>query len=249
MHELGAVLRAAREAQGLSIEDLYAKTKIRPHIIAAIEAGEFESVSVGAVYLRGFIRTLSEELGVAYTHLPLPEAATLAAPANSPSVNYRRVTVIPWRRWVGALIMLAAFVSAGLYYAYWSSPPVTPTEPAPEATLPPPEPPQTAPLPDPPPPPSPAWVLRQSEGIRDVYAVRQWPMELIVRVRTESCWLSVTIDGERFSQTLTAGAEMTFRASKSVNLRLGKARVVDLVINGSPLPALTGDVREFTFVP
>ncbi len=74
-------------------------------------------------------------------------------------------------------------------------------------------------------------------------------MELIVRVRTESCWLSVTIDGERFSQTLTAGAEMTFRASKSVNLRLGKARVVDLVINGSPLPALTGDVREFTFVP
>lgn len=248
VREVGATLRAAREARGLSVEDLYAKTKIRPHIIAAIEAGEFESVSGGAVYLRGFVRTLSEELGVDYAHLSWPEVDVLRASAASPGTTYRRVIVVPWRRWVGVLIMLAAFVSAGLYYAYWSARPVPTPETEPEVTLPPPVQPATPTLPEPPSSPSPVWVFRESEGIRNVYEVSTWPMELTVRVRTESCWLSVNIDGVGSSVTLNAGESRTFRANDSLSLRLGRARVVDIAANGVSLPVQTGDVREYAFV-
>lgn len=248
VQEIGLMLRAAREAKDMSIEALYVKTKIRPHIIMAIEAGEFERVSVGSVYLHGFIRTLSNELGVDYTHLPWPEAATLTSPDDLPSVTRERIVHVPWRRWIGALIMLVALISAGLFYLYWSSPPLPPSERVPEATLPPVEQPVTPTLPDPLLPPLPVWVLRQSEGIHDLYEVKEWPMELTVRVRTESCWLAVTIDGVRTSQTLTAGNSATFRANQSMSLRLGRARVVDIVLNGSPLPAQTGHVRDYTFV-
>lgn len=248
MQEIGAVLKAAREAKGMSIEDLYMKTKIRPHIIAAIEAGEFERAAVGAVYLRGFIRTLSDELGVDFSQLPLSATATLTASTNAPAVTYRRVPPVPWRRWAGVAIMLTALFGAGLYYVYWTSPPSPPPLPPPEVTLPPTAPPETPTPPPPPTPPAPAWTLRESVGIRDVIEVREWPLELVVRVRTESCWLSVNVDGERSSMTLMTGEARTFRAAERIELRLGRARVVDMVVNGSRLPAQTQDVREYAFV-
>jgi len=246
VEEIGVVLKAAREAKGLSVEDLYMKTKIRPHIIEAIEAGEFERVAVGAVYLRGFVRTLREELGVDSTQLPLSTAATLTVSTAAPFIASRRARDVPWRRWAGVTIMLAALFSAGLYYAYWTSTPMPPAAPAPDVTLPPPVQP-VPPIPAPPPPP-PAWTLRASVGNRDVIEVREWPLELVVRVRTESCWLSVTVDGQRNSLTLTAKEARTFRAGESIALRLGKARVVDILVNGSLLPTPTGDVREYEFV-
>ena len=247
MEGIGVVLKAAREAKGLSVEDLYLKTKIRPHIIVAIEAGEFERVAVGAVYLRGFIRTLLLELGVDSAQLPLSTAATLTASTAAPFIASRRVRDVSWRRWAGVAIMLVALFSAGLYYAYWTSPPLPPTTPAPEGTLPPPVQP-VPPIPALPPSPPPAWTLRESVGNRDVIEVREWPLDLVVRVRTESCWLSITVDGQRNSLTLTARETKTFRAGERIALRLGKARVVDILVNGSLLPAPTGDVREYEFV-
>jgi hypothetical protein len=242
------MLKAAREAKGMTIEDLYLKTKIRPHIIAAIEAGEFERITVGAVYLRGFIRTLSDELGVDSAKLPLSAAATPTASADAPAGTYRRVRPVPWRRWAGVAIMLTALLGAGLYYAYRTSPPLPPPEQPPQVTLPPTVSPETPTPEDPPTPPLPAWTLRESVGIRDVIEVRAWPLELVVRVRTESCWLSVNVDGERSSMTLMTGEARTFRANERIDLRLGRARVVDIVVNGSLLPAQTGDVREYAFV-
>ena len=69
MIELGNRIRSAREEQGLSIEDMHVRTKIRPKSIEAIEEGNFEAISGGNVYVKGFIKTLAEELGLDYHEL------------------------------------------------------------------------------------------------------------------------------------------------------------------------------------
>lgn len=60
---IGPVLRAARERIRLSIDELSERTRIRPHVIAAIEVDDFEPCG-GDVYARGHLGTLSRALGV-----------------------------------------------------------------------------------------------------------------------------------------------------------------------------------------
>jgi cytoskeletal protein RodZ len=54
MHELGAVLRKAREAKGMTLEDIQNQTKISRRYLEAIEEGDFTLIP-GEVYLKGFI--------------------------------------------------------------------------------------------------------------------------------------------------------------------------------------------------
>ena len=61
MRKLGAQLRALREAQGLSYEDVAAVTHVRPHVIKSMENGTIEE-TVPPVYARGFMKTYCEYL-------------------------------------------------------------------------------------------------------------------------------------------------------------------------------------------
>lgn len=63
MSQLGELLRQRREKQGMTLEALQARTKIRIKYLEAIEAGEF-AVIPGEVYLRGFIRNIATELSL-----------------------------------------------------------------------------------------------------------------------------------------------------------------------------------------
>ncbi len=60
---VGRQLTAARERIGISIESLAERTRIRPHVIEAIERDDFDSCG-GDFYARGHLRTLSRVLGV-----------------------------------------------------------------------------------------------------------------------------------------------------------------------------------------
>lgn len=61
--QLGEFLRQRREALGITLEELQTRTKIRIKYLEAIEAGDFEVIP-GEVYLRGFIRSVANELGI-----------------------------------------------------------------------------------------------------------------------------------------------------------------------------------------
>lgn len=63
MSQLGTFLREKREAQGITLEELQARTKIRIRYLEAIEAGDFAAIP-GEVYLRGFIRSIARELDI-----------------------------------------------------------------------------------------------------------------------------------------------------------------------------------------
>lgn len=60
---LGAYLRRCREARGLSVDDVSAATRIVPRLLRALEDDRLEGLSA-SVYVRGFIRTYCDQVGV-----------------------------------------------------------------------------------------------------------------------------------------------------------------------------------------
>jgi hypothetical protein len=60
---LGAALRAAREAAGLTVEDISADTRIRGTLIRDLESDRYES-SGAPVYARGHVRAITHTIGV-----------------------------------------------------------------------------------------------------------------------------------------------------------------------------------------
>jgi ribosome-binding protein aMBF1 (putative translation factor) len=65
---IGPQVTAARERLGLSVDELADRTRIRPHVIEAIEVDDFGACG-GDFYARGHLRTLARVLGVDVTPL------------------------------------------------------------------------------------------------------------------------------------------------------------------------------------
>ena len=63
MFEIGNSLREARERQGLGYPEIELATKIRARYIRALEEEDFTSIP-GDAYIRGFLRTYAEYLGL-----------------------------------------------------------------------------------------------------------------------------------------------------------------------------------------
>lgn len=61
MPRLGELLRTQRERKGITLEQAAADTRIREKFLAALEAGDYQSLP-GAVYTRGFLRNYAEYL-------------------------------------------------------------------------------------------------------------------------------------------------------------------------------------------
>ena len=81
---LGAALRQAREAAGLSVEDVSADTRIRATLVRDLESDRFTS-SGGAVYARGHIKSIASTLKVdAAPLLALFDAAQGTEPVEVP---------------------------------------------------------------------------------------------------------------------------------------------------------------------
>lgn len=63
MTELGQKLKEAREAKGLSIDQLHEITKIQKRYLVTIEEGDY-SILPGAFYVRAFIKQYAEAVGL-----------------------------------------------------------------------------------------------------------------------------------------------------------------------------------------
>jgi cytoskeletal protein RodZ len=118
MHNIGSpegwtstadVLRQAREARGLSLDELAACTRISHHHLAAIEQAEFGSCGA-PIYAVGFARSVARTLGV--PEQPVVDAikagiAQLAPPPVAP----------PAARSFGFTLGVSAVVALGLSVA------------------------------------------------------------------------------------------------------------------------------------
>lgn len=63
MDEIGQILREAREAKGLSLEDIQAKTRINTRFLEALESGQYGALPT-PVHVRGFLKNYARALGL-----------------------------------------------------------------------------------------------------------------------------------------------------------------------------------------
>ncbi len=156
----GARLRAAREASGLSLDQVAQQLKLAPRQVKALEDEDFGKLP-GRTFARGFVRNYARLLNLDADDLLalMPDAAH--APAlGSPALHSTGTTMgeLPtatvtrpnFMRWLIPLVLVASIVGAAAYEWYRgglvapgdvshtvaSAPQVDPQSPAPPATPP-----------------------------------------------------------------------------------------------------------------
>ena len=115
VHELGEVLRAAREAKGADLRRVERDTKIRERYLSALERGEYRELP-GAVYTKGFLRNYGAYLGLDPEYLidlyrletsaSATERPTAPAPPRPISVRRRRTFVVTPGAVVAAILTI-----------------------------------------------------------------------------------------------------------------------------------------------
>lgn len=253
---VGAALRAAREAAGLSVEDVSAATRIRATLVRDLEDDRFGS-SGGPVYARGHVRSIAGVVGLDAAQAQRlfdTTAARLAPPAEdaAPALPVGPVggpgfalptPLEPERRgprW-GVAGAVAASVVVGLYVVGSVSGPST----APTSTL--------AALPADAASPVPTRAVPKPPA-PDAVAERPPVTGAQLRVRTAggASWISITgASGTLFEGVLRAGEFKDFQDAESLKLVIGNAGAVNLVCGtASAQPAgARGRVVRFTCTP
>ncbi|WP_019910486.1 RodZ domain-containing protein [Paenibacillus sp. HW567] len=111
MSELGRHLKEARLQKGMSLDDVQEVTKIRKKYLEAIEAGDYK-VLPGSFYVRAFIKTYAEAVGVnpdelIEEHGSVPAAAPPEDTAMETVIQKRSRKPEPERnaKWLPTLLM------------------------------------------------------------------------------------------------------------------------------------------------
>lgn len=122
----GAMLRAARESAGLSIDALSQQLKLSPRQVKALEDGDYASLP-GRTFVRGFVRNYARAVNID------PEAVLAAIPGavEAPALDRSaighahrpigelpmsgRARSAPRARWLIPLLLVAAIGAAALY--------------------------------------------------------------------------------------------------------------------------------------
>jgi cytoskeletal protein RodZ len=118
---LGAKLRQLREAQELTREQLYARTKIMPKYIEALENGRWDLLP-GQMYVRPFVKSLADVLGANANELyalidkqEIPVVSPTPVSIRQPQESSRRVFDYRWLVVAGmlavAILVILAFRS------------------------------------------------------------------------------------------------------------------------------------------
>lgn len=115
---IGHALRAARESQGLTVEDAASRLRLMHRQIEAMETEDFDSLGQ-PVFARGFVRNYARLLGLS----PEPLLAGMAgAPRDAepvaplPARESRHWLTSPWTLLFFLFLLLAAAVPVGLYW-------------------------------------------------------------------------------------------------------------------------------------
>ena len=231
--DVAARLRGAREEAGLSIEDLSARTKIKPSMLLAIEAGAFEQLP-GEFFTRAFLRTYASEL-----HVPVAEVmadydsargampVAVREPAQAPGENPVNVGRSGWRAWPVATAVVAGIL---VLFVVTRSAPVPDTELQPVATS--------------------GTSTPAAAPATEPTVASAPPESLTIAIHpTRRLWVRGNADGKRvLFRMLAAGEMVTIEARETMSFRVGDAGAFEYALNGVPgkPPGRDGEVREFT---
>lgn len=123
-----AMMRRAREAAGLSIEDVAAQTRVTLRHLKALEAGDYQALP-GTTYCAGFARAYARVVGLDETVLVAKIRAEIDELGEDPNGPYAieepvDPSSVPPRKLVMAASVVALLLAGG--YAVWRTQYVTP---------------------------------------------------------------------------------------------------------------------------
>ncbi len=232
---VGSVIAAAREARGMSVEDVAAATRIRVSLVNAIEHDDFSGCG-GTFYARGHLRTIARVVGADEQAVAAafdrrsdepPDAAAAAIDASGispepPPQPTRRPTP-RWAATAAAVVVVLAVVAVGgwLLTRSGSGPSrhgasgatTTSHHPTGHATTTP-RPTHTKPAPPPP------------SGVA-----------LRVQITGDRSWLLVTSSAGTpvYEGVLDSGTQMKFTDPSRLTVRFGNPLAVSVTVNGRQL--------------
>lgn len=228
---VGATLSKAREAAGLSLDDVALRTKVRPGILSAIEADRHDDLPALA-YTTGFVKAFARTVGLDPQALADRYRAESQKLEPAPSIidleplDEKR---IPSRGLVAITVVVLISV-VGLLWAWGAG--------MFDATVP--QPPQTAERA------APAPETNQMAEPRAAVAPPPADAPVTIRAREEA-W--VRIDdretGNRFFEgIMTEGQELALPPGEPLQLRTGRAGALEIRIGNDALPPLGGPVEQ-----
>lgn len=230
--ELGRELKALREARGVTLEGIAAKTKISMYTLQALEAGTFSRLP-GAVFARMFLRQylafLGEEPRAWLANFDVLWRRWEDSSQSVSAVSVEEVKPKTWARWVFGFLLVCAAVALVFWLEKRESRQVVEIEPTPQALLQ-----QLAPTP--PPTPSPE---EPSEA-------NGTPANSLVVETHRACWVEWAVQGKPvMRQLVPAGERLILEVPESGGeLLLGDAGAVFLRFRESELspPGRDGQV-------
>ena len=221
MASIGDKLREAREKRGLLWEKAHKDTKIHPNILKALEEDKGDEF-LSPVYIKGFLKKYAQYLGLdsqqiveEYESLHLPQRAQAGSPPpiltledkkKEPKVNYRRLLSL----FKALLIIILTILFVGyLRFVLRSLSPTPPGEVTREAV-------KAVPSPS-------------------LLVAKDKPLILTVRAERDS-WMQVKSDGRViFENVLSRGKEEKWIAKERIELWVGNAEGLELILNGNSL--------------
>ncbi len=227
MENVSNMLKEARLAKGLSLEEAEAATSIRKLYLDAVEKGEFEKVP-GEVFAKGIIRTYGNFLGLNGPELVniykaqtsgLTKEAVAPKPIRmvekisvSPQIKPERVSSGNWASYV-AVLALVIVVAGGI--AWFMN-----TDSMPEEAVPAAQQQETA-------------VTRENAVQTPVYE----GVNLELKCVSDRCWMEVTSDNEIvYSGIMEAGQSQVFKAKENISVHYGNIGAMEITVNGKTLP-------------
>jgi cytoskeletal protein RodZ len=255
--DIGAQLREAREAHGLSLTRLSQRTRVPEKALAAIERND-KSALPPHPFSRGFVRTYAAEVALDPDRLvrdyfaQFPEQPPATLPATAPDIPETTwQSHSPWMGLATAVAILALVVTAAVVMGRRSQ---TSAEPQPVGTTG--EAPAASATGAPPAATAPTATDRTAPSAASSPAVAPAgaPTGRVVIALSTSrrCWVTATVDGKRtIYRTLEAGEKETLAGDNDVRLRFGDAGAVTWTINGrdAGVPGPNGAVRDVRVTP
>jgi cytoskeletal protein RodZ len=225
------MISKARIDARISVEDLSASTNIRPQLLRDIESNNFATCG-GDTYARGHIRNIAQRLGIdpqifltvfedEQMHVDrsmqdmLVETNAMRQPEEARKISWKVLATLS----IGSL-GIAGLVQ--IIVSNTSSPsvpaPITSVSASPTASA------ESTPTDEP--------TVSTGTGV-----------EVVITASRAKSWLFVSDASGRtlFSGQISAGATKTFSSDASLNMKIGNAGGVDLVVNGKKIDSIGAD--------
>jgi len=262
---LGKYLRAQRESKKISLREVAKNTRVREHILAAIEEDRYHLLPP-ATYVKGFLLAYAKYLSLDPNDVLLryerhlrgeldtrgpsqPSRLEPEVPPAQPSKPKQKTLWNTKQTWVVVGVLIASLIVFYLSSPYSSKPPLElspgkpvekriPAVPSPPVIVSPPTPEKKPVVQEKKP-------LAPSPPIPATTSAQEKKVFSLQLKAVEETWVSLEVDDQPGKAMLLKPGEGTsVQSSDRIRMKLGNAGGLDLILNGKPLgkPGKSGEV-------